>query len=452
VQGLLRRALREGGGFKHKEKQLTLKSIERTPSKANPQEVQVGVDFHDVALVGFAPSERATFETFFRLVSSRRPKPFRAVDKVEAAHVVFIDAGKDYRLIEIADRLKDNQVLVTFGSVRSPRSARHLDRPINLNAVLLTLDASVTATQAGANPAVSQAAPVASPAPIVPTARPNAVVATPRPLPVAPPATPAASVMPPLRIEPVFSAPPPPYRAPTAAPVLAERPPVVSSKPAAPLITSARVAPSMSPPTVAKTHASPTSATVTSLPLARPVAAPPAVVPPVVVAPPPTDGVRILVVDDSDVALKFIHNRLSAFGFNVDQCTSGEEALVRVSDGDYAFVFLDVMMVGLDGYQTCKAIKGRRYPGGRAPAVVMLTSRGGTIDKVRGTFAGCDAYLTKPLDEVKMLKVLLKHDPNLADSISTLASPSPSLPRAASAPGVNPLAASFETLSDRAQR
>jgi hypothetical protein len=48
----------------------------------------MSIDFYDVALIGFAPSERATFETFFRLVSSRRAKPFRAVDDVTKARVV----------------------------------------------------------------------------------------------------------------------------------------------------------------------------------------------------------------------------------------------------------------------------------------------------------------------------------------------------------------------------
>ncbi len=423
----------------------------------------MSAEFHDVALVGFAPSERATFETFFRLVSSRRPRPFRAVDKVETAHVVFIDAGKDYRLIETSDRLKDHQVLVTFGSVRSSRATRHLDRPINLNAVLLTLDASVTSqnTSQAATPAtpVSSAAPTARAATAVRVApiaiaapvalNASAVVST-KPVSSVPPimATPPRA-----RIEPVVSTPqststtPPVVVKPAAAvspPAFA--PPPVSTQNNAAVRSTSQAAATGTPtklPTAANRAAAPiNSATVTQLPPAR------ASLPPQA-APAPTGGVRILVVDDSDVALKFIHNRLSAFGFSVDQCTSGEEALVRVSDGDYAFVFLDVMMAGLDGYQTCKAIKGRRYPAGRAPVVVMLTSRGGTIDKVRGTFAGCDAYLTKPLDEVKMLKVLLKHDPNLADSISTLAAPAPSLPRVASAPGVNPLAASFESLSDR---
>jgi DNA-binding response OmpR family regulator len=80
----------------------------------------------------------------------------------------------------------------------------------------------------------------------------------------------------------------------------------------------------------------------------------------------------------------------------------------------YKFVFLDVMMEGLDGYQTCRAIKQRKYSDGKPPVVVMLTSRGGTIDKIRGTLAGCDAYLTKPLNEHDLIAVLAKHDRTVA--------------------------------------
>lgn len=118
----------------------------------------------------------------------------------------------------------------------------------------------------------------------------------------------------------------------------------------------------------------------------------------------------ILVVDDSDIALKFMQNRLTRYGFRAELVKSGEEALTRVATESYKFVFLDVMMEGLDGYQTCRAIKQRKYTSGKAPVVVMLTSRGGSIDKIRGGLAGCDAYLTKPLNEAELLKVLSKYD------------------------------------------
>ena len=113
---------------------------------------------------------------------------------------------------------------------------------------------------------------------------------------------------------------------------------------------------------------------------------------------------HILVVDDSDIALRFMANCLGRFGFDVHLARSGEEALQRVSEEHYAFVFLDVTMPGIDGYQTCKLIKKRPYPADRrAPKVIMLTSRGGMVDKMRGTLSGCDAYLTKPYTDAELL-------------------------------------------------
>ena len=115
-------------------------------------------------------------------------------------------------------------------------------------------------------------------------------------------------------------------------------------------------------------------------------------------------------MDDSDIALKYMQNRLRHFGYDCDMVQSGEEALAMVATHNYHFVFLDVMMAGLDGYQTCKAIKNNKARLGSVPVVVMLTSKGGTIDKIRGSMAGCDAYLTKPLNDKKLAVVLTKYD------------------------------------------
>jgi two-component system, cell cycle response regulator len=116
---------------------------------------------------------------------------------------------------------------------------------------------------------------------------------------------------------------------------------------------------------------------------------------------------NILVVDDSDIALRFMANCLGRFGFDVHLARSGEDALKRVSEEHFEFVFMDVTMPGLDGYQTCKLIKKRPYPSHRrAPTVVMVTSRGGLVDKMRGTLSGCDAYLTKPLQQDALMKVI----------------------------------------------
>jgi two-component system cell cycle response regulator len=119
---------------------------------------------------------------------------------------------------------------------------------------------------------------------------------------------------------------------------------------------------------------------------------------------------NILVVDHSDTALKFMQNRLARYGFRAELAKSGEEALVRIATGTYKFVFLEVAMGSIDGYQICRAIKQQKYTSSKPPVVVMLTSRSGSADKIRGGLAGCDAYLTKPLNEAELLKVLSKYD------------------------------------------
>jgi two-component system, cell cycle response regulator len=123
-----------------------------------------------------------------------------------------------------------------------------------------------------------------------------------------------------------------------------------------------------------------------------------------------TSDAEILVVDDSDIALKFMARCLQRHGISVQLARSGEEALQHVAHGQFAFVFLDVTMPGIDGYQTCKLIKKRPYlPGRKAPRVVMLTSRDGLVDKMRATLAGCDGYLTKPLQQDALLRLLRVH-------------------------------------------
>ena len=70
----------------------------------------------------------------------------------------------------------------------------------------------------------------------------------------------------------------------------------------------------------------------------------------------------------------------------------------------YDIIFLDVVLPGMDGYQVCKNIK--RNPVIKHTPVVMLTSKSSPFDKVRGSMAGCNAYLTKPVDYDKFHHVL----------------------------------------------
>jgi len=103
---------------------------------------------------------------------------------------------------------------------------------------------------------------------------------------------------------------------------------------------------------------------------------------------------------------EFMKNKLAAFNFNVDYAENGEQAIGYTGQKHYTCIFLDVVMPGIDGYQVCKLIKSNKSA--QKTAVVMLTSKDSPFDKIRGSMSGCDAYLTKPVDEEKLLETISK--------------------------------------------
>ena len=114
----------------------------------------------------------------------------------------------------------------------------------------------------------------------------------------------------------------------------------------------------------------------------------------------------VLVVDDNLTVREFMRNKLAAFSFNVDYAESGEQAVGLTGQKHYTCIFLDVVMPGIDGYQVCKLIKANRAA--KKTTVVMLTSKSSPFDKIRGAMSGCDAYLTKPVDEEKLMETIAK--------------------------------------------
>lgn len=103
---------------------------------------------------------------------------------------------------------------------------------------------------------------------------------------------------------------------------------------------------------------------------------------------------RILVVDDSESVRKMMELRLVQKGYSVDFAVTGEEALTKAREQSYDLIFLDVMLPGINGYDVSRHLKRDIHV--QAP-VVMLTGKTSRMDKLRGTLASADAYLTKPL-------------------------------------------------------
>ncbi|MDX6578490.1 MAG: two-component system, OmpR family, response regulator, partial [Gaiellales bacterium] len=102
--------------------------------------------------------------------------------------------------------------------------------------------------------------------------------------------------------------------------------------------------------------------------------------------------VRLLVVEDDPKLGGLLRRGLSEQGNAADLATSGEDALWMATVHAYDAIVLDVMLPGLDGFQTCERL---RTDGVWAP-VLMLTARDGVEDRIIGLDAGADDYLTKP--------------------------------------------------------
>jgi CheY-like chemotaxis protein len=122
---------------------------------------------------------------------------------------------------------------------------------------------------------------------------------------------------------------------------------------------------------------------------------------------------EVLIVDDSEIAQRFLERELLALGLQPQRAGNSTQALELLARHHYGFVFLDVELGDdseFDGLALCQHIKQQlRQTGGKPPVVVMVSAHGEAVDRVRGTLAGCDAYLTKPLDDRELRRTLSRH-------------------------------------------
>ncbi len=120
-------------------------------------------------------------------------------------------------------------------------------------------------------------------------------------------------------------------------------------------------------------------------------------------------GVKVMVIDDSNTIRRSAEIFLNQAGCEVILAQDGFEALAKITDHQPDVVFVDIMMPRLDGYQTCSLIKrNARY---RATPVIMLSSKDGLFDRARGRMVGSDEYLTKPFTKDTLLKAVRDHTP-----------------------------------------
>jgi twitching motility two-component system response regulator PilG len=116
---------------------------------------------------------------------------------------------------------------------------------------------------------------------------------------------------------------------------------------------------------------------------------------------------KILVVEDSSTIRKVISITLSQKGYEIIEAGDGLEALSRLNEVKPNLILLDIILPKMDGYQILSII--RDNPEFKNIPVIMLTSKDGIINKVKGKMAGSSAYLTKPFDPAQLVKTIERH-------------------------------------------
>jgi two-component system KDP operon response regulator KdpE len=108
---------------------------------------------------------------------------------------------------------------------------------------------------------------------------------------------------------------------------------------------------------------------------------------------------KVLVVDDEPAQLRLVEQILRGNGYGVVSAGSGEEAIRLVYEGKPDLVILDVLMPGIDGWQTCRCIR----EASDVPVIMMTGKRNAEADVVRGLECGADEYLPKPVGNKELL-------------------------------------------------
>jgi DNA-binding response OmpR family regulator len=121
-------------------------------------------------------------------------------------------------------------------------------------------------------------------------------------------------------------------------------------------------------------------------------------------------SMRLLLIEDEKKVADVVARGLRAEAFAVDVAYDGTSGWDMVSSAEYDLIILDLMLPGLNGTEVLRRLRQRGSPA----AVLVLTARDATADKVQNFEAGADDYLTKPFAFAELLvrvKALLRRAP-----------------------------------------
>lgn len=122
---------------------------------------------------------------------------------------------------------------------------------------------------------------------------------------------------------------------------------------------------------------------------------------------PESVGKTILIVDDVPANLEVVGRHLENHGYRAVVAQGGEEGIERAELVHPDLILLDVLMPGVDGFETCRRLKTRE--GTRDIPVIFMTALADTADKLTGFEVGAVDYVTKPLDGAEVLARIGTH-------------------------------------------
>jgi DNA-binding response OmpR family regulator len=106
----------------------------------------------------------------------------------------------------------------------------------------------------------------------------------------------------------------------------------------------------------------------------------------------------LIVEDDEAIAMPLVRT-LGREGYDVDRVDEGATAVERALAGGIDLMILDLGLPDIDGLEVCRQVRAGGYDGG----VLILTARGGELDRVVGLDVGADDYMSKPFGLAELL-------------------------------------------------
>ncbi|HAX80076.1 MAG TPA: hybrid sensor histidine kinase/response regulator [Cyanobacteria bacterium UBA11372] len=119
------------------------------------------------------------------------------------------------------------------------------------------------------------------------------------------------------------------------------------------------------------------------------------------------DGKIILIVDDNPANLELLSDLLDDAGFEIWVARDGESAIRKAEYAPPDIILLDVMMPGIDGFETCRRLKSNSST--NEIPVIFMTALSDTVDKVKGLNLGAVDYITKPFQNEEVLARVKMH-------------------------------------------